>query len=86
MDEVIEIQLDGKYYMSDLQKFLKSIKIGNGKKKKSLPFSKPTLLKYEKQGKIPQADERISTDGSRIYYGKTILRIAEILKNSIIKK
>lgn len=61
------------YFKRDLQAYLKS---------QGLPFSYPTIIKYERIGAIPSP--RYTIEGFenrwRLYTGKEIIDIAEILK------
>lgn len=54
-------------------------------KQEKLPYSKPTLLKNEADGVIPLADIFVvnpwkGKEPYRVYSGKTIKKIVEILK------
>lgn len=68
----MELQSDRLYYKNDLQKYLKS---------KGLPFSYPTILRYERLGLIPSPRRAVDdfTRKWRIYTGDEIKVIASIL-------
>lgn len=68
----MELQSDRLYYKSDLQKYLKS---------RGLPFSYPTILRYERLGVIPSPRRKVDdfTKQWRVYTGDEIKVIANIL-------
>lgn len=68
----MELKGDRLYYKSDLQRYLKS---------KNLPYSYPTILRYERLGKIPSPRRKVDdfTKQWRVYTGDEIRVIANIL-------
>jgi len=74
-----ELQDNKLYFRKDLTAYLKS---------QGLPFSKQTILKYERMGIIPSPRSHIDTMKKgrkrwRIYTGSEIKEIAKILKYKI---
>ena len=70
------LQDDKLYFKRDLQIYLRSL---------GIPFSYPTIIKYEKLGVIPSP--RLTIEGFenrwRLYTGKEIRDIAEILQKQV---
>lgn len=68
----MELQSDRLYYKNDLQKYLKS---------RGLPYSYPTILRYERLGVIPSPRRKVDdfTRKWRVYTGDDIKVIANIL-------
>jgi len=72
----MELIDDKNYHKHDLQTYLKS---------KGLPFSYPTILRYERAGVIPSPRRKVDdfTNKWRVYTGLEIKQIAHTLSERI---
>ena len=72
----MELEDEKNYYKHDLQAYLKS---------KGLPYSYPTILRYERLGVIPSPRRKVDdfTGRWRTYTGIEIKQIAHILSEKV---